>query len=115
MESLSMPKNHKEKFNLLYPAPNFTRTLYQIGFQLAEERVYSDLVSSKIHPEKERENRISQIQPYLESLKNKNQDLKLEMKKCQGCRYKTESELVLDQHLQYLHKKKKKGLFYCGY
>lgn len=115
-------RKHKTEFRANYPAPHFTRLLYDIGLQLAQECTYSDIVHMKNLPKEMPRNEdtiskvIAQVKPYLEMLKTQTVPYKLQLHRCskKGCRFKTDSEIVMDRHSTTVHLNERRSSFECG-
>ena len=96
---------------------------YSIGMDIAREHIYNDLIrlqTRRLEQNKladEEKNQLEKLKNAYEGTKQKNTELKLKMKRCPKCHFKTESENVMEFHRNHPHLVNQTSLscFYCDF
>uniref|UniRef100_A0A0N5B745 C2H2-type domain-containing protein n=1 Tax=Strongyloides papillosus TaxID=174720 RepID=A0A0N5B745_STREA len=101
-------KKKKAIFKSIFKSPNMSQLIMDIGDGLVKEHVYGDIVFQRNLPEpprspEEYERVVIQLRPLYEQVKEDNKPYKVKYKKCKACGFKTESQVILTEHLQKLH------------
>uniref|UniRef100_A0A0K0E0G9 C2H2-type domain-containing protein n=1 Tax=Strongyloides stercoralis TaxID=6248 RepID=A0A0K0E0G9_STRER len=101
-------KKKKAVFKSIFKSPNMSQLIMDIGDGLVKEHVYGDIVFQRNLPEpprspEEYERVVIQLRPLYEQVKEDNKPYKVKYKKCKACGFKTESQIILAEHLQKLH------------
>lgn len=106
------PKKDDSKKTSSYFDSPLGKFFINIGFNLVQEQVQSDLLKQQkrkasreggANPETEKT--IKSLTKNLEFSKNTNEPFKIPIKKCEFCNFKTESGLVMSYHLETPHMK----------
>lgn len=110
-EAAEPKKEEAKKSNSYFDSP-LGKFFINIGFNLVQEQVQSDLLrqqkrkaSREGGSNPETEKTIKSLTKNLEFSKENNQPFKIPIKKCEFCNFKTESGLVMSYHLETPHMK----------
>ncbi len=93
-----------------YFESSLSKFIVDLGMSLVEESVQSDLLKMQVkRSQKDKSapvmHAIRSLKANLEKSREHNQPFKMQVRKCQFCSFRTESELVMQQHLETPHMK----------